>query len=185
MTQRFGVLYKYFGKTYTHYGVDWACPKGTPILACADGIVKSVKNIYSPFSYGKEIRISHFGFMSQYAHLSKIVVSVGQKVVAGEVIGYSGRTGYCRGKTGYHLHFGIQKKYKWVDPLPLISQNKDFKMIIPEPSKKLIPLFRLFNPKIGSHFYTTDEKEVKDVVFKYGFVYENVIGYVYKPEKIK
>lgn len=118
VTQKFGVTYKYGDQWRKHFGVDFGCPGGTPILACEDGYILWIKRNLLPWGYGKEIRIKHNGFVSQYAHLSKILVVPLQKIERGELIGYSGRTGFVRGRTGYHLHFGILQNGKWIDPEP-------------------------------------------------------------------
>lgn len=118
ITQRFGVLYKYRSKTLIHYGVDFGCPKGVPILASEQGYVELVKRHYSLWNYGKEVKIKHANFLTHYAHLSKVVVETLEEVKKGQVIGYSGRTGFVRGRTGYHLHFGLREAGQWINPLP-------------------------------------------------------------------
>ena len=91
-------------KTGFHNGNDYGMPVGTPLLAPADGKVFAVGN-NGKYQYGKYIAIKHGdNFYTLSAHLSRQVVSVGQTVKKGEVIGYSGNTGYS---TGAHLHFGV------------------------------------------------------------------------------
>ncbi len=96
----------YSGKGHT--GVDFAASIGTPIRASLGGIVTGVANtdLYRGcFSYGKWIMIKHSnGLSTLYAHLSLQTVAVGDAVSTGQVIGYSGNTGYS---TGPHLHFGV------------------------------------------------------------------------------
>lgn len=93
-----------------HDGLDIAAPIGTPVLAALDGTVLATGNTDSVpacvgGSFGKWIMLEHAnGLNTMYAHLSKIGVTPGQKVTTGEVIGYSGETGYA---TGPHLHFGV------------------------------------------------------------------------------
>jgi len=94
-----------FGETFTdpkgHKGIDYALPLGTPVLAAADGIVEraGVDNT----GYGNMILVRHtWNDGTVYAHLRNWSVQVGQKVKAGEIIGYSGNTG---NSTGAHLHF--------------------------------------------------------------------------------
>jgi len=184
LTQKFGVPYAINGKAYIHQGIDFACPNRTPILACAAGKIKATKLTYTDFDYGKEIVISHDGFESQYAHLSGILVNAGQEVKAGQVIGHSGRTGYCRGITGYHLHFGIFCQGSWIDPEPLLAEKAviDFENL--KASNKLIPLVRLFNPETLDHFNTTSVKEGAEAVKKYGYVIEGVLGFVYAVDDV-
>lgn len=83
-----------------HRGTDIACATGTPIMAAASGTVLRA----SPFStYGNCIIIDHGDSISTlYAHCSVILVSVGQTVNQGDVIGLVGTTGFV---TGAHLHF--------------------------------------------------------------------------------
>jgi murein DD-endopeptidase MepM/ murein hydrolase activator NlpD len=95
-----------------HTGVDLAAHTGTPIYASGDGIVE--KAGWSG-GYGRYTLIRHVnGFETGYGHQSKIVVSVGQRVRQGQVIGYVGATGDA---TGPHLHFEIKINGNFVDPL--------------------------------------------------------------------
>jgi murein DD-endopeptidase MepM/ murein hydrolase activator NlpD len=91
-----------------HNAIDLAASDGTPIKAALGGVVKGTGNTDSQrgcYSYGKWVLIEHpNGLSTLYAHLSVIGVTVGQSVTSGQVIGYSGRTGYA---TGPHLHFGV------------------------------------------------------------------------------
>lgn len=108
ITQHFGERSSlYRGKP--HNGTDLAAPVGTPILAAADGTVQAAGNndqsATRKYQYGKYVLIKHANNLSTlYAHLSRQVVSPGQTVKRGEIIGYSGSTGYS---TGPHLHFGV------------------------------------------------------------------------------
>lgn len=91
-----------------HTGVDFRASVGTPIRAASGGVVEGVGNtdaIRGCYSYGKWVLIKHYnGLSTLYAHLSLIKVNQGQKVIVGDVIGYSGATGYA---TGPHLHFTV------------------------------------------------------------------------------
>ena len=91
-----------------HDGVDFAASIGTPVKAARSGIVIGVANtdiIKSCYSFGKWIMIKHDdGLSTLYAHLSVQSVAIGDAVTTGQVIGYSGNTGYT---TGPHLHFGV------------------------------------------------------------------------------
>lgn len=87
-----------------HTGIDITAGYGTPVKAAADGTVRYSGNL-GRYSYGRWLMIQHEnGLSTLYAHLSAITVSPGQKVKAGEIIGYEGSTGYS---TGSHLHFGV------------------------------------------------------------------------------
>lgn len=91
-----------------HLGTDFRAAVGTPVKAVADGKVLGAGNtdLTCPrASFGQWILIEHNnGLASNYAHLSLIKVSKGDRVRRGEVIGYSGNTG---SSTGPHLHLGV------------------------------------------------------------------------------
>jgi len=91
-----------------HNGVDFRASSGTRVKAALAGIVIGAGNtdaVPGCYSYGKWILLEHNnGLASLYAHLSAITASEGQSVKTGEVIGFSGNTGYS---TGPHLHFTV------------------------------------------------------------------------------
>lgn len=96
-------------KSGRHNGVDFAVPVGTRVYAVDDGVVRRVDNndvnSWKKYQYGRHVLIDHgSGLTSIYAHLSQYVVSSGERVKRGQLIGYSGNTGYS---TGAHLHFGM------------------------------------------------------------------------------
>ena len=96
------------GKVSYHNGTDISAPEGTPILAAADGTV-TIANATDSWggSYGYYVKIDHGGGLTTlYAHCSNICVTVGQQVLAGQVVAYVGQTGRA---TGPHLHFEVQK----------------------------------------------------------------------------
>lgn len=109
ITQLFGktVAAKRLYTSGSHNGVDFGTPLGTAVLAAGPGTVAGAgdTDITCPrASFGRWILIKHpNGLATIYAHLSVISVQEGQTVGAGQVIGYSGNTGYS---TGPHLHFG-------------------------------------------------------------------------------
>jgi len=87
-----------------HQGVDFAAPTGTPVYASASGTVKKSQNGWNG-GFGNVIEINHGGnIVTRYAHLSKRVVSNGETVKKGQLIGYVGSTGRS---TGPHLHFEV------------------------------------------------------------------------------
>lgn len=93
---------------HKHSGQDFACPTGTPVHAASAGVVvKAGPNGGGDGpAYGNAIVIRHANnTYSQYAHLSRIQVGIGQKVAMGAQIGLSGSTG---NSTGPHLHFEIR-----------------------------------------------------------------------------
>jgi murein DD-endopeptidase MepM/ murein hydrolase activator NlpD len=126
-----------------HYGVDFAAPTGTPVCTVGDGHVAFAG---WKGGYGKLVVINHpNSFKTYYGHLSKIKKGIvaGAKVVQGEVIGNVGSTGLS---TGPHLHFGIKKYGKWVDPLkidlppadPINEEFRDLYMVEMEKLKNTL-----------------------------------------------
>ncbi|MET8539162.1 M23 family metallopeptidase [Kitasatospora sp. NPDC004799] len=102
-----------------HTGVDFAVSPGTPLLAVGDATVVSAG---WDGAYGKEVvlRLAD-GHFAQYAHLSSVAVSAGQRVAAGERIGASGSTG---NSTGPHLHFEIRTSNRYgavVNPIAYLA----------------------------------------------------------------
>lgn len=120
-----------------HNGMDIAGGgiAGQPIRAVADGYVTLVHNgcshNYKKYGnccgngYGNYCTVNHgtlningqsSNYVAYYAHASKIIVSNGQYVKQGDILGYVGTTGWS---TGYHLHFGILRNNVWINPYPL------------------------------------------------------------------
>lgn len=111
VTSKFGPRKKRF-----HYGVDIDLETGDAVSAAFDGKVRIAK---LSKSYGNVIVIRHSnGLETYYAHLSKINVSVGQEVFAGDKIGLGGNTGRSRGS---HLHFEIRYLGQPINPTEIIS----------------------------------------------------------------
>lgn len=99
------------GASSNHQGIDLAGPEGTPIKATKSGVV-TVKS--SSKSAGNYVTIKHDNtYSSIYMHMTHSIVSKGQTVQQGQVIGYMGATGIV---TGVHLHFGIIKNGSYVNP---------------------------------------------------------------------
>lgn len=111
------------GRRKMHQGMDLRGWTGTPIYAVTEGTV--VKAADSGNGYGKEVRIRHSnGMITQYAHMSRISTSYGRRVKKGQLIGKIGSTGVS---TGPHLHFGVMKNGRWVNPktnLKMVGANK-------------------------------------------------------------
>ena len=104
-----------YGDQRFHYGVDLAGPTGTPIVATRSGVVSSTS---FDNSSGYYVIINHQdGFTSKYLHLTHYIVSPGEYVSAGQVIGYMGSTG---ASTGPHLHFSILYNGSHVNPMDYI-----------------------------------------------------------------
>ena len=102
--------------TRMHNGIDMACAAGTPIYATRAGTV--TRTAYQASGAGNYVSINHLdGFSSIYMHMTHYVVSQGQSVSQGQLIGYVGNTGIS---TGDHLHFGISYAGTYVNPLAYI-----------------------------------------------------------------
>ncbi len=110
ITQKFGktVDSKRLYTSGTHNGIDLRASVGTPVFAVRTGIVKGVGDtdtVCRGVSYGKWVLIEHAnGLSTLYGHLSLIKAVPGQNVNTGEILGYSGNTGYS---TGPHLHLTV------------------------------------------------------------------------------
>ena len=95
-----------------HSGMDFSANPGTPVYVTGNGRV--VKSGWEGL-YGNCITVDHgFGYVTKYAHMSKLIARTGQKVVRGEVIGEVGSTGKS---TGPHLHYEVHVKGKIVNPV--------------------------------------------------------------------
>jgi len=97
-----------------HSGVDWSAPRGTPIMAAGNGVIKEAK---WRSGYGKWIRIQHAnGYETGYAHQTRFArgIKAGQRVRQGQVIGYVGSTGLS---TGPHLHYEVLVNNRHVNPM--------------------------------------------------------------------
>jgi murein DD-endopeptidase MepM/ murein hydrolase activator NlpD len=92
----------------THNGVDFRASIGTPVMAMANGVVAGTGDTDTEcpdVSFGRFVLIKYDnGLASTFGHFSLIKVSVGERVVRGQVVGYSGDTGYV---TGPHLHVSV------------------------------------------------------------------------------
>lgn len=95
-----------------HEGMDFSAPIGTPVFATGDGTI--LKAGWQQ-GYGNTIEIDHgYGYRTVYAHLNKINVKKGKKIVRGDEIGEVGNTGKS---TGPHLHYEVRLKGKPMNPM--------------------------------------------------------------------
>ena len=95
-----------------HTGMDFACPPGNPIYVTGDGTVVTVKHDRS--GYGNHVEVDHgFGYVTRYAHMSRIDVEEGQKLTRGDCLGLSGKSGRI---TGPHLHYEVIYRKDYVNP---------------------------------------------------------------------
>lgn len=94
-----------------HNGVDLAAPEGAPIRVIKDGVV-IFSDTYRGF--GKMVVVLHQGgITTHYGHCSELLVDIGQKVRAGQIVARVGSTGLS---TGPHLHFEVRKHGKHLNP---------------------------------------------------------------------
>ncbi|HET9631293.1 MAG TPA: M23 family metallopeptidase [Terrabacter sp.] len=109
-------IHPLLGRPMFHTGIDLAAPCGTPIHAAADGTV-----VYARVSasWGGRTIIQHTPTVkTAYGHQSQFLVTEGEKVKQGQVIGLSGTTGWS---TGCHLHFDVIINDRYVDPAPYLG----------------------------------------------------------------
>ncbi len=113
ITSQYGYrIHPIFGTKKLHRGLDIGAPAGTDVLAAEDGVVLTAG--YNN-SYGYYITINHgSGYVTLYAHNSKLLVKSGQSVTRGQVIAKCGSTG---NSTGPHIHFEVQINGKLANPL--------------------------------------------------------------------
>ncbi len=100
-------------RTTMHYGIDFTGPIGTPVHSTGEGVVITAEFTFT--GYGKEVLVDHgFGYKTRYAHLSKVIVKPGEKVVRGQIVGELGNTGRS---TGPHLHYEVLLRNSAIDPM--------------------------------------------------------------------
>lgn len=104
------------GSTRHHSGIDFAAPSGTAIYASGAGVI--TKSGWGS-GYGQYVEIDHGnGYLTRYAHASRLLVRVGERVAAGEHIANVGCTGRC---TGAHLHYEIVENGKRQNPATYLA----------------------------------------------------------------
>lgn len=105
-------IHPIFHEARPHEGIDVSAPMDTPILATASGMVVDVdQNVPG---YGKMVTIDHgYGVVTRYAHCSRIVVRVGERVQRGDLIANVGNSGIA---TAPHLHYEVLVRGRQVDP---------------------------------------------------------------------
>lgn len=126
----------YGNRVRAHKGTDYAAPVGTPILTTASGIVQE-----SRFGggNGNYVKVRHSGaYSTQYLHMSKRAVKVGQRVSQGDVIGYIGMTGNT---SGPHVCYRFWKNGVQVDPLRERLPNSE-----PMKESKIPTYFKYIEP---------------------------------------
>jgi murein DD-endopeptidase MepM/ murein hydrolase activator NlpD len=108
------------GAVKLHQGIDLVAPRGTAVVATADGIVSSVVNDHK---WGLRVDLSHgAGFTTMYAHLATVTVRRGEQVKRRETVGTLGSTGLA---TGPHLHYEVRRNGIPLDPRTLFFPSLD------------------------------------------------------------
>lgn len=106
------------GEERFHYGVDLAADSGTAVSCFADGVVTAVGE---SSSYGKYCMVTHSGgYVTLYAHCSRVTVPSGTEVKRGEKIAEVGETGMA---TGPHLHFELHQNGTYLNPIYYVSRT--------------------------------------------------------------
>lgn len=115
-------LHPILGVKRPHWGIDYAAPKGTKILAAGDGVVEYAKWVNG---YGKTIKVRHNGvYSTYYAHLNGYAAGIGagKRVRQRDVIGFLGSTGLS---TAPHLDYRVEKDGRYINPASLKTESKD------------------------------------------------------------
>ena len=142
-------------KEQMHWGMDFSAKTGVEVLATADGLVEVSENQYG--GYGKHIKIRHNDdCQTFYAHMNELMVSVGDKVKMGDVIGTVGSTGKS---TEPHLHYAVIKGAKHVNPADYISDIS--KSMVPQKGDGEIKSYNEFKSSGLYSSFTVDEKTYK------------------------
>jgi murein DD-endopeptidase MepM/ murein hydrolase activator NlpD len=117
LRSRFGYrIHPIFKTRKLHSGLDLAAPRGTPVYASGDAIVRRAQWVSG---YGRFVELQHVnGYTTRYAHMDRIAdgIVAGGTVRQGQIIGYVGTTG---NSTGNHLHFEVRINNNPVDPLSI------------------------------------------------------------------
>ena len=108
------------GGFHPHRGIDIAAPKGTPVIATADGRVVCAQ--YNKGGYGKLVKIAHAGGIETwYAHLNSLDIKQDRRVGQGQRIGRVGKTGRA---TGFHVHYEVHINGAPVDPRSFLPSER-------------------------------------------------------------
>jgi murein DD-endopeptidase MepM/ murein hydrolase activator NlpD len=114
-------MHPVLGVTRPHWGIDYAGPLNTKILAAGDGVVEYAKWVNG---YGKTVKIRHNGvYNTYYAHLNGYAAGMrpGRRVRQGEVVAFMGRTGLA---TGVHLDYRVESQGRYINPASLKMESK-------------------------------------------------------------
>lgn len=122
-------MFGFYPSGGVHTGLDFACPVGTPVVACNTGTVVRTDPTGARTTYGKYIKIvsqtSSGEIACTYAHMSNLYVKEGEEVSAGQVIGLSGNTG---NSTGPHIHLTVEKNNVKTNPALFLRDREKIKL---------------------------------------------------------
>jgi len=158
-------------KYRAHLGVDYAARRGTPIRAAGSGRVIFASRTRG---YGNVIKIRHSdGYMTLYAHQKSFRRGIrkGKYVKKGQIIGYVGSTGLS---TGPHLHFGLYKHGRAINPLKVVQVTT--KKLKGKKKKEFIKLRNRYNKEILEHIANATKYEKTPA-------YDNISYFCHKPLK--
>jgi murein DD-endopeptidase MepM/ murein hydrolase activator NlpD len=123
-----------------HTGCDFAAPKGTPVYATGDGVIRLTRKNLG--GYGNEVEIDHgYGYVTKYAHLDKYIVKPGRKIKRGEILGYVGNSG---SSTAPHLHYEVIRNGVKVNPVHYFYNDLN-----PDEYEKILELATIENQSLG------------------------------------
>jgi len=116
VTDPYGYLRQTGSYLIPHKGTDFKATEGTPVVAINRGITRLARAF---LVYGKTIVVDHgLGLFTFYMHLSKIKVNEGELVKPGQLIGFSGKTGYAENP---HLHISVRVQNLSIDPMKFME----------------------------------------------------------------
>jgi predicted flap endonuclease-1-like 5' DNA nuclease len=164
VTQGFGARPEFYGKYGLpgHEGIDFMAPEGSELYAVANGLVSDIRldGNADPNRkpYGNQVRFQHEdGYLSVYAHLSEVVLTRGQAVQAGQLIGLAGNTG---NSFGAHLHLSLKRQgatargdtgypHDLIDPTPYLMPFGDGRPEQPDPPAESTITVEVDTPEDG------------------------------------
>jgi len=157
-----------------HHGTDFGARRGTPLLAVNDG-----KVVYAGWmgGYGRVVKIKHAGgYTSLYAHQSRIRVKRGQYVKKGQIIGYVGSSGRS---TGPHLHFGLMKNGRWIDPMKVLRKKS-------VGSNSVLKKFTKYETVKTTKYRKVEIKDAQEHKKRLqAYLIDNVPSYIWKKERFE
>jgi murein DD-endopeptidase MepM/ murein hydrolase activator NlpD len=121
-------LHPILGYWRDHNGLDFTAPGGTPVYTTGDGVVHMA---YYSATYGWVVYLDHgYGFETRYAHLTNFIVTKGQRLKRGQVLGYVGTSGQSKAN---HLHYEVLYNGDPVNPINFFQRdlsNGEFQKLV-------------------------------------------------------